>query len=184
MKFYPADSNNLSKNNRAQIELKPTLNVDGIYELLVKDRDRMGNNSSSSNLNESNVFYDYKTTFEVINKAMITNVLNYPNPFTTSTKFVFTITGTELPDILKIQIMTVKGTVVKEISKDELGALRIGRNITEYTWDGRDSYGDLLANGVYFYRVVTRMDNKDMEHLSQSYDKYFKKGFGKMVIIR
>lgn len=184
MKFYPADSTNLNKNNRAQIELKPTLNTDGTYELLVKDRDRMGNNSSSSNLNESNVFYDYKTTFEVINKAMITNVLNYPNPFTTATKFVFTITGTELPDIMKIQIMTIKGTVVKEIFKEELGALRIGRNITEYTWDGRDSYGDLLANGVYFYRVVTRMDNQAMDHLSQSYDKYFKKGFGKMVIIR
>jgi flagellar hook assembly protein FlgD len=85
---------------------------------------------------------------------------------------------------MKIQIMTIKGTVVKEIMKEELGPLRIGRNITEYTWDGRDQYGDLLANGVYFYRVVTRLDDENMEHYSQGYDRYFKKGFGKLVIVR
>ncbi len=184
MKFYPADSTNLSHSNKAQIELKPTLVLDGTYELMIKDQDRSGNHSSSQNRYEGNTFYDYKTSFEVVNKPMITNVLNYPNPFTTSTKFVFTITGTEIPDILKIQILTIKGTVVKEISKDELGPLHIGRNITEYAWNGRDQYGDLLANGVYFYRVATRLDSKKMDQMSMSYDKYFKKGFGKMVIIR
>lgn len=186
MKFYPADSNNLtSKNNKAQIELTPTLEIDGKYELIVKDRDRSGNNSSSTtNRFESNIFYDYKISFEVINKPMVTNVLNYPNPFTTATKFIFTITGSEVPDYMKIQIMTIKGTVVKEITSDELGPMHIGRNISEYTWNGRDEFGDLLANGVYFYRVVTRLDDKQMDHLSQGYDKYFKKGFGKLVIIR
>jgi hypothetical protein len=182
--FYPADSTNLNKMNKAQMELKPELNIDGTYELLVKDRDRSGNTSSKDNRNENNLYYDYKISFEVINKPSITNVLNYPNPFTTSTRFVFTLTGSEIPDYMKIQIMTIRGIVVKEITKDELGPLHIGRNITEYAWDGRDQYGDLLANGVYFYRVVTRLDDKQMEHMSQGYDKYFKKGFGKLVIVR
>ncbi len=184
MKFYPADVAQLNKNNRAQVELKPTLSIDGTYELLVKDRDVTGNHSSNVNRNDNNVYYDYKTSFEVVNKPMISNVLNYPNPFTTSTKFVFTITGSEVPNFIKIQIMTIKGTVVKEIFKDELGPLRVGRNITQYAWDGRDQYGDLLANGVYFYRVVTRLADKEMDHMNQSFDKYFKKGFGKMVIVR
>ncbi|MBL0310119.1 MAG: hypothetical protein IPP77_10700 [Bacteroidetes bacterium] len=185
MTFFPADSSNLSKRNVAQVELKPTLPFDGTYELIVRNHDRSNNNSSTTGQRfESNIFYDYKTSFEVINKAMITNVLNYPNPFTTSTQFVFTITGSEVPDFMKIQIMTIKGTVVKEIMKEELGPLHVGRNMTTYTWNGRDQYGDLLANGVYFYRVVVRIDDKQMEHLSQGYDKYFKKGFGKMVIIR
>lgn len=185
-KFYPADSTNLtSKNNKAQIEFNPTLDIDGKYELIVKNRDRTGNNSSTTtNRSESNIFYDYKISFEVINKAMVTNVLNYPNPFTTATKFVFTITGNEVPDYMKIQIMTIKGTIVKEITKDELGPMHIGRNITEYTWNGRDEFGDLLANGVYFYRVVTKLDNKQMDHMGTGYDKYFKKGFGKLVIVR
>lgn len=185
MTFYPADSTNLVNNNKAQIELKPTLNIDGTYELIVRDRDRSGNHSSNQpDRAEGDIHYDYKTTFEVINKPSITNVLNYPNPFSTSTKFVFTITGSELPDIMKIQIMTIKGTVVKEIMKEDLGPLHIGRNITEYAWDGRDEFGDILANGVYFYRVVTRLDDKRMDQMSQNYDKYFKKGFGKMVILR
>lgn len=184
MKFYPADSTNLASVNKAQIELKPELTIDGTYELIVKDRDRTGNTSSKDNKNENNIYYDYKISFEVINKPSVTNVLNYPNPFTTSTRFIFTLTGTEVPDYMKIQIMTIKGTVVKEITKDELGPLHIGRNITEYAWDGRDQYGDLLANGIYFYRVVTRLDDKQMEHMSQGYDKYFKKGFGKLAIIR
>ena len=31
---------------------------------------------------------------------------------------------------------------MKEITKNELGNLHIGRNITEYTWDGKDEFGD------------------------------------------
>jgi hypothetical protein len=185
--FYPANSANLAHDNKAQMELRPSFTIDGTYELLVKDRDKSGNNSATTDaLFEGTpaTFFDYKTTFEVINKPMVTNVLNYPNPFTTNTKFVFTITGSEVPDFMKIQIMTIKGTVVKEIFKEELGPLHIGRNITEYGWDGRDQYGDLLANGIYFYHVITRLDDKEMDQMGMSYDKYFKKGFGKMALIR
>ncbi len=188
MKFYPADAAALAQGNKAQVELKPVFTIDGTYELLVKDRDRSGNNSATNDATYQGTnpatFFDYKISFEVITKPMVTNVLNYPNPFTTSTKFVFTITGSEVPDFMKIQIMTIKGTVVKEIFKDELGPLHIGRNITEYAWDGRDQYGDLLANGIYFYHVSTRLDDKQMDQMGMSYDKFFKKGFGKMAIIR
>ncbi len=185
--FYPANSANLAHDNKAQMEIKPVFTVDGTYELLVKDQDRSGNNSATTDAlyqGTPATYFDYKTTFEVVNKPMVSNVLNYPNPFTTSTKFVFTITGSEVPDFMKIQIITIKGTVVKEIFKDELGPLHIGRNITEYAWDGRDQYGDLLANGIYFYHVITRLDDKQMDNMGMSYDKYFKKGFGKMAIVR
>jgi len=56
---------------------------------------------------------------------MISNMLNYPNPFTTSTAFVFTITGSEVPQNIKIQIMTITGKVVREITEDELGPLHV-----------------------------------------------------------
>lgn len=187
MKFYPADPANLGVSNKAQVELKPVFTMDGAYELLIKDRDRSGNNSATTDARFEGTpatFFDYKISFEVITKATVTNVLNYPNPFTTSTRFVFTLTGSEVPDVFKIQILNIKGTVVKEIFRDELGPIHIGRNITEYAWDGRDQYGDLLANGIYFYHVVTKLDDKDLELKSMSYDKYFKKGFGKMALIR
>lgn len=187
MKFYPANAATLSVSNKAQVELKPEFTVDGTYELLIKDRDRSGNNSATTDARYQGTpatFFDYKISFEVVTKASVTNVLNYPNPFTTSTRFVFTLTGSEVPDVFKIQIINIKGTVVKEIFKDELGPIHIGRNITEYAWDGRDQYGDLLANGIYFYHVVTKLDDKELDHRGMSYDKYFKKGFGKMAIIR
>lgn len=183
--FYPADSGQLQQRNLARANFRPVLQEDGIYELLVKDKDRSQNNSSSgSGRVEGTVYYDYKIAFEVINKPMISNFLNWPNPFTTNTHFVFTITGSEVPDFLKIQIMNIRGTVVREIFRDELGPLHVGENLTEYAWDGTDQFGDPLANGVYFYRVIASMQGQRMDALAQDYDKYFKKGFGKMVLVR
>jgi hypothetical protein len=198
LSFYPA-TGNIAKRNQARIEFKPTFMQDGTYDLLIRDRDRSGNFSSSSiNRFEGNSFngayYDYKITFNVINKSMITNVLNYPNPFSTRTQFIFTLTGSEVPDYMKIQIMTITGHVVKEITKDLLGSIHIGTNVTDYYWDGRDQYGDKLANGVYFYRVIADINHKQIDHMSSTeygqffnntnIDKYFKNGFGKLVILR
>ena len=134
--------------------------------------------------NESGAF-NYRITFEVINKSTITEVLNYPNPFSTSTRFVFVLTGNEVPDHMKIRIMTVSGKVVREIMKNELGNIHIGRNITDYAWDGRDEFGDQLANGVYIYKVYTDFSSgKDLEHRSTEADAFFKKGWGKMYLMR
>jgi flagellar hook assembly protein FlgD len=79
--------------------------------------------------------------------------------------------------------MTVSGKVVREITQDQLGAIRIGRNITEYAWDGRDEFGDRLANGIYFYKVFTGIAGETIEKKETQADQYFKKGFGKMVLI-
>ena len=118
---------------------------------------------------------------------MISNMLNYPNPFTTSTAFVFTLTGSEVPQNMKIEIMTITGKIVREITKDELGPLHIGRNITEFKWDGTDQYGQKLGNGIYLYRVVTNLNGKSLDKYKSSddkTDKYFNKGYGKMYLMR
>jgi flagellar hook assembly protein FlgD len=123
---------------------------------------------------------------------MISNLFNYPNPFTSSTAFVFTLTGSKVPSMLRIQILTVTGKVVKEINKQELGNIHVGRNITDYKWDGTDNYGQKLANGVYLYRVITSNDGKALEKYTLtdsngfdvSTDQYFKGGYGKMYLMR
>src|SRR5690606_30511501 len=140
----------------ASIEFKPILEKDGVYKLLVQGKDKAGNIAGEGPL--------YEVHFTVENKPSITNVLNYPNPFSTSTQFIFTLTGSEIPSQFKIQILTVTGKIVKEITKAELGFLHIGRNITEYRWDGRDQYGQLLGNGVYLYRVLTSIRGEEVEH--------------------
>lgn len=171
MRFTPAQ---LPK-NKALIELQPTFDLDGTYRLRVQARD------ASKNLSGD---LDYHISFEVINRSTITDVLNYPNPFTTSTRFVFTLTGATVPDYFKIQILTISGKVVREITQDELGPIHIGRNISQYDWNGTDEYGDRLANGVYLYRVITKISGDNIEHRSTEADKFFRKGFGKMYLMR
>lgn len=171
-RWYPATNNN---NNIARIEYQPEFTIDGEYELIVKARDVEGNKAG---------LFDYQIKFEVITKQTISNVINYPNPFSTATRFVYTLTG-EVPVNYKIQIMTVSGRVVKEISEAELGPLRIGTHTTEYLWDGTDDYGNRLANGVYLYRFIAKgQDGNDLEIRDNGTAVYFKGGFGKMVILR
>lgn len=186
MRFTPA---NLSTgDNTASIEFKPYFPDDGEYELIVTGKDAAGNKAGE---------LEYRVVFNVINKPMISNLLNYPNPFTTSTAFVFTITGIEVPQNMRIQILTITGKIVREITKEELGPIQIGRNITEFKWDGTDMYGQKLANGVYIYRVLTNLNGKKLDRFDgrnsngatiteglNGTDKFFNKGYGKMYLMR
>ncbi len=152
---------------------------DGIYTMRVEATDESGNRASE--------FDDaYEIQFEVINESSITHFYPYPNPFSTSTRFVFTLTGVEIPDEIKIQIMTVTGRVVREILQDEIGPIRVGNNITQYAWDGRDEYGNLLANGVYFYRVITNANGQAINRRGTNADSgaFNKQGYGKLYILR
>ncbi|MFN4315886.1 MAG: C25 family cysteine peptidase [Chitinophagaceae bacterium] len=175
LQFEPASD---AGNNSARIQFKPYFLEDGEYELLISGKDRSENAAG---------FVQYRVAFQVINKPMISNMLNYPNPFTTSTAFVFTVTGSEVPQNIRIQILTITGKVVREITKEELGPLHIGRNITEFKWDGTDQYGQKLANGVYLYRVITNHNGKTLDKYKaqgDNTDKYFNKGYGKMYLMR
>ena len=184
LKFIPADLS--SGKNEATIEFSPAFlqdSNDDFYELIVKAKDKSGN--AAGNI-------EYRVRFQVYNKPMISNMFNYPNPFTTSTAFVFTITGSDVPQNIRIQIMTITGKIVKEITKMELGPLHIGRNITEYKWDGTDQYGQKLGNGVYLYRVITNLNGASLGKFNTidsngdkvDTDKYFNKGYGKMYLMR
>ncbi len=162
--------------NKFKIEYNPKFTKDGIYTLQVQGADKSNNASGD---------YSYEIDFEVVTASSITHLFNYPNPFSTSTQFVFTLTGSEIPDEMQIQIMTVTGKVVKEIDLYELGDIRIGNNVTSYAWDGRDEFGDQLANGIYLYRVIAKINGEDIDHRSTSADdKSFHKGFGKMYLMR
>ena len=171
MQWIPADESNL----KFKIIYNAEFEESGTYELLVQGSDNSGN--LSGNL-------EYKIQFEVILESTITHIMNYPNPFSTSTRFVFTLTGAQVPDDMTIQIMTVTGRVVREITIDEIGPIRIGRNITEYAWDGRDEFGDPLANGVYVYRVKARIDGETIKHRESGADQHFERNWGKMYLMR
>lgn len=172
VQYIPASD----KNNKATLIYKPKNLADDTYTLKVQTTDAVGNKSGSN---------DYEVNFKVINKSTITNFFPYPNPGTTNIRFIFTLTGSKTPDDLLIRIMTISGKVVKEITRQEFGAIKIGNNISEYAWDGNDMYGDRLANGVYLYQVITRINERNIEtSKSNATDKYFTEGVGKIYLMR
>ncbi len=178
LRFTPASPN--SPSNSALTLFTPLLGEDGTYELIVTGKNRNGSQAGAQ---------QYTVQFQVINKPMISNVFNYPNPFTTSTAFVFTLTGSEVPQNLKIEIMTISGKIVKEITREQLGNLHIGNNITTYKWDGTDMFGAKLGNGVYLYRVVTKLNGNSIDKFNVNQggpntDMFFKGGYGKMYLMR
>jgi hypothetical protein len=172
MQWTPATN----QNKKFKINYPAYFEKDGIYTLQVQGADRNGNLSGK---------YEYKIQFEVQNEQQVSYLINYPNPFSTETRFVYTLTGSTPPTDVKIQILSITGKVVKEITNSELGTLSIGRNqMTNYAWDGRDEFGDQLANGVYLYRVIVKNDQGEVKHLSNQSDNYFKNEFGKMYLMR
>lgn len=168
--WYPA-----TPTSDFSLEYQPEKLKDGIYTIKAQAVDASGNVSGSE---------PYSISFEVINESQITNFYPYPNPFSTSMRFVFTLTGGEIPDEIIIQIMTITGKVVREITEEEIGPIKIGNNITEYAWDGRDEFGDQLANGVYLYRVKIRMHGEEIKMRATAGDRAFKNGVGKLYLLR
>jgi hypothetical protein len=172
VKFFPATSSK----NQASLDILHRFLVDGKYQLSVNAKDKTGNKSGDEM---------YTVNFQIVNKSQISNVFVYPNPFSTSAQFVYTLTGEQTPKDFKIQILTLSGKVVKEITQMDLGPMQIGTQRSEYRWDGTDELGDKLANGVYLYKVIARKsDGTNYENFDTNTDIYFKNGIGKLVIMR
>lgn len=78
------------------------------------------------------------------------HVLNYPNPFTTSTQFYFEHNRPCGDLDVQVQVFTVAGRLVKTMNRQ----LRCeGFRSEPLAWDGLDDNGDKLGRGVYVYRL-------------------------------
>lgn len=95
------------------------------------------------------------TEFVVASSASLAlqHVLNYPNPFTTSTNFQFDHNAPNQSLDIQIQIFTIAGSLVKTISENRLSE---GYHVRDIHWDGLDDYGQTLARGTYIYKISVR----------------------------
>jgi len=93
-----------------------------------------------------------ESNFDVLVKVglQITNLFNYPNPFSTTTDFTFEHNDLSAVDV-EVKIYTVAGRHVRTVR--EFGQ---SNQFVKIPWDGRDEDGDELANGVYLYKVLVR----------------------------
>lgn len=133
----------------------------GTHEVDVKVWD-VANNSSSG-----------KVSFLVSDdsKMALGHVLNYPNPFTTNTKFYLehNLNGRHLN--LQVKIFTVSGRLVKTL---EDSFYSDGNLYCDMEWDGLDEFGDAIGRGVYVYQVMLK-DELSGEKVSR---------FEKLVVLR
>ena len=93
------------------------------------------------------------------NKLKIYNAFNFPNPFIKKTQFSFEVTQ----DFdLKFDVYSLGGRRIKSFEKFNLSA---GFNILD--WDGRDAFGNEIANGVYIYRLKVINGNSVVSYIGR-----------------
>jgi hypothetical protein len=155
--FY---ENDLNSYQSGQIEYQLINLEEGVHTLELKAWDIL--NNSSNEIIE----------FIVANSedVVLEHVLNYPNPFTTKTKFIFEHNQPhEILDV-RIQVFTVSGKLIKTMETSVSGTQYMNNPIV---WDGRDDFGDPIGRGVYIYKVrIATPDGKTGEK------------FEKLVILR
>lgn len=93
-----------------------------------------------------------ETFFEVMSsdQLRIVEVMNFPNPVAKSTAFTFKH-NQSIPVKTTIKIYTVAGRLIQTLEKPSASD-----QFVSIPWDGRDRDGDVLANGVYLYKVLVQ----------------------------
>lgn len=144
-----------------RIEFPFTELADGQHNLEVKVWD-VANNSATR-----------EVSFVVADNANIAlgHVLNYPNPFTTNTKFYIEHNLNGRPLSVQVKIFTVAGRLVKTLDDSFFAD---GNIYCDLDWDGLDEYGDAIGRGAYVYQVLLK-DESTGEKVST---------FEKLVVLR
>ena len=156
LQFQPATPGS----NEARVFFTPDLSGrDTTHTLFLRVFDVAGNEAEGS---------PYQVHFRVQADFEIESLYPYPNPMHAFTTFAFRLRGADavLAEEFRIRIYTVSGRLIQEFDliEDpqllEIPGLRIGWN--KFQWDGRDADGDLVAPGVYLYKVFLRSEGQEI----------------------
>lgn len=80
---------------------------------------------------------------------ILDRVLNWPNPFRESTTLTFVVNR---PVEYEVMIFTVGGRRIRDFR----GFAADAGMVSDIVWDGRDSAGRSIGNGVFLYKVVVK----------------------------
>ena len=105
----------------------------------------------------ANNFTEGYTEFVVVKdlKTGLKHVLNYPNPFSTTTKFQFEHNLPPGPIDIYIDIISVSGQPVKSIRHSSFSD---GFRVDDIIWDGTSNSGATIPKGVYLYKIKVKAD--------------------------
>ena len=124
-------------------------------------------------VNAWDVFNNYSSAekdFTVVsgNDLVVRDIVNYPNPFKSNTTFTFQHNLSQ-PINIRIKVYTVAGRLIKVLEDYD-----ISDKFVRINWDGRDADGNLLANGVYLYKLIVKSVDGN----------YNKEALGKLAVVR
>lgn len=143
--FYQAEENSFQ---RGSVRFQLPRISEGIHRLRIKVWDVV--NNSNDKIIEFRVVKDQE--------LQLTQVYNYPNPFTTSTTFMFEHNRPgDLLDV-SVRIFSPSGKLVKNIRQTINST---GNRSFEIEWDGKDDFGEKIGRGVYIYRIEVK-DSRGM----------------------
>ena len=116
--------------------------------------------SAWDNLNN---YSEREITFRTIRSTemILDQVANYPNPFREDTYFTFQFQSPGGSAEVTIKIYTITGRLIREITD----LAHPGFN--KIYWDGRDEAGDILANGVYLYKIIVDDGENRLEKIEK-----------------
>lgn len=133
----------------------------GNYTLKIKAWDSANNSAQK----------EYNVAVGEAELPQIVELFNVPNPFKNETQFYYELSTAASQ--VSLDIFTLAGRKIHTIRN--LPGTE-GENISSI-WNGRDSWGDEIANGVYIYKLNVRP-------ISISSDNNRLEKFGKLVILR
>jgi uncharacterized protein (UPF0262 family) len=99
-------------------------------------------------------------SFTVVDNSdlVLSNVLNYPNPFVNYTEFWFNHNKPNELLNVHIQIFTVSGKLVKTITETVQTEGNLCRTLV---WNGLDDFGSKIGKGVYIYKLKVKSINSN-----------------------
>ena len=133
--FEPA----LNDFRRGKVTIPVTDLEPGTYEFTLKVWDTQDNASEAS------------LWFVVDEYLFLSQVRNYPNPFSDETRITLTHVGEDGEFEVNIEIFDLMGRPVRCINQKVSSSAGV---IEPIHWDGCDQYGNALRSGVYLYRLT------------------------------
>lgn len=100
------------------------------------------------------------------NDLILSNVLNYPNPFVNYTEFWFNHNKPNETLEVLVQIFTVSGKLIKTLNQTVQSEGLLSREIS---WNGLDDFGNKIGKGVYIYKlkVKSNLSNAKAEKIEK-----------------
>ena len=89
----------------------------------------------------------------VENHELVTKLLgNHPNPFNPETAIEFSLKGKSGDPVdVELVVYNIKGQKIATLINQKLNP----SELHTVNWNGRDSQGNSVSSGVYFYRIIT-----------------------------